>query len=46
MDRRDFLNTVGAAAVTAILPAPAFARSGYDRLLILVELKSKPAAAK
>jgi uncharacterized protein (DUF1501 family) len=40
MDRRDFLNAIGAAAVTAIVPAPAFAqRSGYDRLLILVELK-------
>src|SRR5688572_916412 len=40
MDRRDFLGAVGAATVTAILPTPAFAqRSGYDRLLILVELK-------
>lgn len=39
MDRREFLNTIGAATVTAVVPLPAFARSGYDRLLILVELK-------
>lgn len=42
MNRRDFLNTVGAAAVTAIAPRSALARrSGarYDRLLVLVELK-------
>jgi uncharacterized protein (DUF1501 family) len=42
MNRRDFLNTLGAVAVTALVPRPAFAqRSGarYDRLLVLVELK-------
>ncbi|HSE00916.1 MAG TPA: DUF1501 domain-containing protein, partial [Burkholderiales bacterium] len=42
MNRRDFLNSLGAVAVTAIAPRPAFAqRSGarYDRLLVLVELK-------
>jgi len=42
MDRREFLNAVGAATVTALLPAFAFAQrsgKGYDRLLVLVELK-------
>lgn len=42
MKRRDFLGTMGAATVAALVPASAFAqRSGvrYDRLLILVELK-------
>ena len=42
MNRRDFLNTFGAAAVTAIVPRPAFAQrasTSYDRLLVLVELK-------
>jgi uncharacterized protein (DUF1501 family) len=42
MNRRDFLNTFGAAAVTAIVPHSAFAQlspAGYANLLILVELK-------
>ena len=42
MNRRAFLNSLGAVAVTAFAPRPAFAqRSGarYDRLLVLVELK-------
>jgi uncharacterized protein (DUF1501 family) len=42
MKRRDFLRTLGAAGVSVLVPAPAFAqRSGasYDRLLVLVELK-------
>ena len=42
MNRRDFLNTLGAAAVTAFAPRPAFAQragTSYDRLLVLVELK-------
>jgi len=42
MNRRSFLNTLGAAAVTAIVPRPAFAQrasASYDRLLVLVELK-------
>lgn len=39
MNRREFLNAVGAAAVTAFVPCPAFAQARYDRLLVLVELK-------
>jgi uncharacterized protein (DUF1501 family) len=42
MNRRDFLNSLGAAAVTALAPRPAFAQktgARYDRLLVLVELK-------
>jgi len=42
MNRRDFLNTIGAAAVTAWVPAAAFAQrtgGGYANLLVLVELK-------
>jgi uncharacterized protein (DUF1501 family) len=42
MNRRDFLNTLGAAAVTAFVPRSAFAQragASYDRLLVLVELK-------
>jgi uncharacterized protein (DUF1501 family) len=42
MKRRDFLNTLGAAAVTAVVPSRALAQrnsAGYDRLLVLVELK-------
>jgi len=42
MNRRDFLNRLGAVAVTAFAPGAVFAqRSGaaYDRLLVLVELK-------
>jgi uncharacterized protein (DUF1501 family) len=42
MNRRDFLNSLGAAAVTAFTPGAAFAqRAGgrYERLLVLVELK-------
>ena len=42
MDRREFLSTVGAATVTALLPDAAFAQhaaSGYSNLLVLVELK-------
>jgi uncharacterized protein (DUF1501 family) len=42
MKRRDFLKTVGAAAVTAVVPFSALARqpgANYDRLLVLVELK-------
>ena len=42
MNRRDFLNTLGAAAVTAFAHRPAFAQragASYDRLLVLVELK-------
>jgi uncharacterized protein (DUF1501 family) len=41
MNKRDFLKTVGAAGVTAIVPhaALAAAGAGYGNLLILVELK-------
>lgn len=42
MNRREFLNAIGAATVAAWTPGVAFAqRSGarYDRLLVLVELK-------
>ena len=42
MKRRDFMTALGAASVSAMIPASAFAqRSGarYDRLLVLVELK-------
>jgi len=42
MNRRDFLNSLGAAAVTALAPGAALAqRTGadYTRLLVLVELK-------
>ncbi len=42
MNRREFLNAVGAATVTAWTPGMAFAQrtgAGYDRLLVLVELK-------
>ena len=40
MNRRGFLASAGAAAVTAWLPGRAFAAGGqYDRLLVLVELK-------
>src|ERR1700730_4266823 len=42
MNRRDFLSALSAASVTAITPASAFAQrsgAGYDRLLVLVELK-------
>src|SRR5262245_1661458 len=42
MNRREFLNAIGAASVTAVVPVSAFAqRSGasYDRLLVLIELK-------
>ena len=42
MKRRDFLRALGAAGVTAVVPFPAFAQragAGYDRLLVLVELK-------
>jgi uncharacterized protein (DUF1501 family) len=42
MNRRDFLNSLGAVAVAAFAPRPAFAqRAGadYARLLVLVELK-------
>jgi uncharacterized protein (DUF1501 family) len=42
MNRRDFLNSLGAATVTAIAPASAFAQrspAGYANLLVLVELK-------
>jgi uncharacterized protein (DUF1501 family) len=42
MDRRQFLSTVGAATVTALLPGAAFgqrAAGSYSNLLILVELK-------
>src|SRR5688500_14234508 len=41
MNKRDFLKTAGAAAVTAILPRIAFAAGApdYGNLLILVELK-------
>lgn len=42
MDRREFLGAVGAATVTAWTPGVAFAQrtgAGYDRLLVLVELK-------
>ena len=41
MNKRDFLRTVGAAGVTAILPHAAFAAPApeYGKLLILVELK-------
>jgi uncharacterized protein (DUF1501 family) len=42
MKRRDFLRTLGAAGVTAVVPFPALAQraeANYDRLLVLVELK-------
>jgi uncharacterized protein (DUF1501 family) len=42
MNRRDFLGTIGAAAVAAFAPGSAFAQragAAYDRLLVLVELK-------
>lgn len=42
MNRRDFLNAIGAGSVACLAPGAAFAqRSGaaYDRLLVLVELK-------
>ncbi len=41
MNKRDFLKTVGAAGVAAIVPHPAFAAASadYGNLLILVELK-------
>lgn len=41
MKRREFLTTIGAATVTALLPPAAFAAAGatYGNLLILVELK-------
>jgi len=42
MKRRDFLGTIGAATVAAVVPAAAFAQqpgARYDRLLVLVELK-------
>jgi uncharacterized protein (DUF1501 family) len=42
MNRRDFLNSLGAAAVAAFAPGPVFAqraRADYARLLVLVELK-------
>jgi uncharacterized protein (DUF1501 family) len=42
MNRRDFLNAIGATGVTAWLPAPVFAQrntGGYANLLVLVELK-------
>lgn len=42
MDRREFLSTVGAATVTALLPGVAFgqrAAGNYSNLLVLIELK-------
>ena len=42
MKRREFLVSVGAATVAAIVPGSAFAQragASYDRLLVLVELK-------
>jgi len=42
VNRRDFLNAIGAGSVACLAPGAAFAqRSGaaYDRLLVLVELK-------
>ena len=42
MKRRDFLRTLGAAGVTAVVPFPALAQrpaANYDRLLVLIELK-------
>ncbi|MBM3357128.1 MAG: DUF1501 domain-containing protein [Betaproteobacteria bacterium] len=42
MNRRDFLGTIGAAAMTAWAPGAAFAQRGsanYSNLLVLVELK-------
>src|SRR5471030_3171579 len=41
MNRRQFIATAGAAAVSAWLPGPAFAAAAgrYENLLILVELK-------
>ena len=41
MNRRKFLLSTGAAAITAWLPAKGFAAATgqYDRLLVLVELK-------
>jgi uncharacterized protein (DUF1501 family) len=42
MDRRNFLNAIGAATVASVVPASAFAQrspAGYANLLVLVELK-------
>ena len=42
MNRREFLNAIGAASVSSLVPGPAFAQragASYDRLLVLVELK-------
>jgi uncharacterized protein (DUF1501 family) len=42
MKRREFLSTVGAASIAAIIPGAAFAQrsaGGYANLLVLVELK-------
>ncbi len=39
MDRREFLGTAGAAALTAVVPRLALAAEGYQNLLVLVELK-------
>jgi uncharacterized protein (DUF1501 family) len=43
MKRRDFLRTLGAASVSALVPLPALAQqrdaANYGRLLVLVELK-------
>lgn len=42
MKRRDFLSTMGVATVAAIIPGSAFAQrasAGYERLLVVVELK-------
>jgi uncharacterized protein (DUF1501 family) len=42
MDRRNFLNAIGAASVASVVPASAFAQrspAGYANLLVLVELK-------
>jgi uncharacterized protein (DUF1501 family) len=42
MKRRDFLSTLGAASVSALVPIPVFAQragAAYDRLIVLVELK-------
>ena len=42
MDRRNFLNAIGAATVASVVPASALAQrspAGYANLLVLVELK-------
>lgn len=39
MDRREFLGSAGAAALSIVVPRWAAAAEGYEKLLVLVELK-------